>query len=66
MPQGYVLGPLFFRLNIKDIYVSSDKLNFYPLANDTNILFANKNHKSLEQIVTQELCNLRIYLASSK
>ena len=66
VPQGSVLGPLLFRLNIKDIYVSSDKLNFYLFANDTNILFANKNLKSLEQIVTQELCNLRIYLAYSK
>ena len=51
---------------INDIYVSSDKLNFYLFANDTNILFANKNLKSLEQIVTQELCNLHIYLAYSK
>ena len=48
------------------IFVSSDKLNFYLFANDTNILFANKNLKSLEQIVTQELCNLHIYLAYSK
>ena len=51
---------------INDIYVSSNKLNFYLFANDTNILFANKNLKSLEQIVTQELCNLRIYLTYSK
>ena len=64
--QGSVLGPLLFRLNINDIYVSSDKLNFYLFANDTNILFANKNLTSLEQIVSQELCNLRIYLAYSK
>ena len=48
------------------IFVSSDKLNFYLFANGTNILFANKNLKSLEQIVTHELCNSRIYLASSK
>ena len=65
VPQGSVLGPLLFRLNINDIYVSSNNLNFYLFANDTNILFANKNLKSLEQIITQELCNLRICLAYS-
>ena len=26
-----------------DIYVSSDELNFYLFADDTNILYANKN-----------------------
>ena len=65
VPQGSVLGPLLFRLNINDIYVSSNNLNFYLFANDTNILFANKNLKLLEQIITQELCNLRICLAYS-
>ena len=54
VPQGSVLDPILFRLYIHD------KLNFYLFANDTNILFANKNLKSLEQIVNQELCNLRI------
>jgi len=48
------------------MYVSSDKLNFYLFTDDTNLLYANKNLKSLEQIVNQELCNLHIYFAYSK
>ena len=66
MPQALILGLLLFLLYINDIYVSSDKLNFYLFADDTNILHANKNLKSSEQIVNEELCNLHVWLMYSK
>ena len=45
VPQGSVLGPLLFSLYINDIYTCSKELNFYLCADDTNILYANKNLK---------------------
>ena len=43
VPQGSVLGPLLFILYINDIYTCSKELNFYLFADDTNILYADKN-----------------------
>ena len=39
---------------------------FYLFADDTNILYANKSLKSLEQVVNQELCKLYIWLTANK
>ena len=64
--QGSILGPLLFLLYVNDIYSSSNKLNFYLFADDTNILYSHKNLKSLENVMNFELNNVFQWLTSNK
>ena len=66
VPQGSVLGPLLFLLYVNDITSCSNKLTFYLFADDTNILYAHKNLKLLEQIINTELHKLYNWLTSNK
>ena len=51
VPQGSVLGPLLFLLYVNDIHWSSDKLAFYLFADDTNLLYADKNLRTLDKFM---------------
>ena len=46
-PPRSFLGPLLFLLYINDICRSSRKFNFYSFADDTNLLYTDKNLKRL-------------------
>jgi hypothetical protein len=66
VPQESVLGPLLFLLYVNDIQNCSNKLNFYLFADDTNMLYSDKNLKSLEKPVNTELNGLYYWLTANK
>ena len=51
VPQGSVIGHLLLLIYINDIYTCSDKLSFSFFADDTNLLYADKNLQPLEAVV---------------
>ena len=63
--RGSVLGPLPFLLYFNDIYNSSDKLSFFLFADDTNLLYADKNLTSLEQTINIKLINVCNWLTAN-
>ena len=66
VPQRSVLGPLLFLIYINDIHHSSAKLSFYLFADDTSLLYADTNLKSLEKTVNSELLKVSDLLNVNK
>ena len=63
IPQGSVL---LFLIYINDIYNSSKKLSFHLFADDTNLLYADKDLKSLESVTNIELQKVCDWLNANK
>ena len=55
-----------FLIYINDIYNASDKLAFSLFADDTNLLFSDRNLKSLETVVNMDLMIVYDWLGSNK
>ena len=66
VPQRSVLGPLLNLIYINNIYKSIAKFSFYLFADDTSLLYANTNLKSLEKTASSELLKVSDWLNANK
>ena len=57
---------MLFLLYVNDIHKCSNKLRFYLFADDTNILYADKNVKALETTINIELGKFYVWLTANK
>lgn len=54
VPQGSLLGPFLFLLNINDFLTSSHVLSFIPFADDSNMFFTHRNANNIIEVVNDE------------
>ena len=66
VPQGSILGPLFFLLYINDINNASKILQLILFADDTNVFLSHKDADCLANILNTELNKLSIWFRANK
>ena len=66
VPQGSILGPLFFILYINDLPKVSKLTEPLLFAEDTSIFFSHSNPNYLENVLNNELVSIDVWLRCSK
>lgn len=66
VPQGSVLGPIFFLIYINDIVNVSTNLEFVIYADDTTLLVKDENLDSLHSNLISELNNIKLWVKANK
>ena len=68
IPQGSILGPLFFSIYIHDIMRASNKFNYTMYADDTTLYFnlEDFNEQDKESAINNELQKIHDWLQRNK
>ena len=63
--QGSILGPLLFTIYINGMHQAVTSSKMHHFADDTNLLFSNKNPKLMAKIFNQELKSVFEWLCAN-
>ena len=65
VPQGSILGPLFFILYINDISNASNLTESLIFADDTSLYYSHSDPSYLQSVMNDELHNFELWLKSN-
>ena len=66
VPQGSVLGPVFFILYINGMHRSSDQLRFVHFTDDTTVFASDSDINNVHASVNRELVGVENWLKTSR
>ena len=66
VPQGSILGPMLFLLNVNDLKNASSALDTIMFADDTNLFYTHSNIQKLFSTMNEELASINQWFTSNK
>ena len=66
VPQGSILGPLLFTIYINDMHKAVLNCTVYHFADDTNLIYSNKNIKTLRKMMSEDLRCINAWLCANR